>query len=49
MEAAVISGLQAACGVIEQMRAGGLALRPPRIDPDIMPESAWDVGLDLPR
>lgn len=50
MEAAVISGLQAAYGVLEHMRAGGLeGVRPPRIDPDVMPPGAWDVGLDLPR
>jgi hypothetical protein len=45
MEAAVISGLQSAYGVIEQIRAGGLAhIRPPAIDPDILPDGAWDVG-----
>jgi hypothetical protein len=45
MEAATISGLQSAYGVIEAMRGGGLGgLVPPRIDPDIVPEGAWDVG-----
>jgi hypothetical protein len=45
MEAAVVSGLQAACGVIERMRAGGLTrIRPPAIDPDILPPGAWDAG-----
>ncbi len=46
MEAAVISGLQSAYGIIEQMRGGGLVgLTPPFIDPDIMPRDAWDVGV----
>ena len=45
MEAATISGLQAAYGVIEAMRAAGLdGLEPPRIHPGIVPEGAWDVG-----
>lgn len=46
MEAAVISGLQAAHAVLERMRAGGLSeLRPPHIDPDILPDGAWDTGM----
>ncbi len=45
MEAALVSGLQAAYGVIEAMRAGGLPrIRPPEIDRDIMPPGAWDPG-----
>jgi len=45
MEAATISGLQSAYGAIEAMRGGGLeGLVPPKIDPDIVPEGAWDVG-----
>jgi hypothetical protein len=45
MEAAVISGFQAAYGVIESMRGGGLeGLVPPRIRPDIVPRGAWDTG-----
>lgn len=47
MEAAVISGLQAACGVLEAMRGGGLAgLALPTVDPDILPPGAWDVGVE---
>jgi hypothetical protein len=46
MEAAVISGLQAAHAILEQMRAGGLEkLVPPRIDPSILPDAAWDTGI----
>lgn len=45
MEGAVVSGLQAAYGVIEALRAGGLAsIKPPWIDPNAMPEGAWDMG-----
>lgn len=45
MEPAVISGLQAAAGVLERMRAGGLdGLRPPLITPAVLPDDAWDVG-----
>jgi uncharacterized protein with NAD-binding domain and iron-sulfur cluster len=45
MEAATIAGLQSAYGVLEAMRAGGLdGLTVPKIDPDIVPEGAWDVG-----
>ncbi len=45
MEAALVSGLQAAYGVIESIRAGGLSrIRPPEIDRDIMPPGAWDPG-----
>ncbi len=49
MEAATIAGLQSAYGVLEAMRGGGLeGLKPPRIDPDIVPEGAWDVGYPAP-
>ncbi len=45
MEAAVVSGVQAAHAVIERMRAGGLArLRPTYLSPDILPRGAWDTG-----
>jgi len=45
MEAAVISGLQSASGVLEMMRGGGLdGLVPPRIRPEIVPRGAWDTG-----
>jgi hypothetical protein len=45
MEGALISGLQAATGVIEAMRAGGLAgIRGPRLFADMVPNSAWDPG-----
>jgi hypothetical protein len=45
MEAATISGLQSAYGVLELVRAGGAdGIVPPRIDPDIVPDGAWDVG-----
>lgn len=48
MEAGAISGLQAACGVLERLRAGGLAgLKLPHIDPTILPEGAWDAGPEV--
>lgn len=49
MEAAVISGLQSAAGVLEWMRSEGLRVAPPKLDPSIMPIGSWDVGLDAPR
>ncbi|NUO53070.1 MAG: NAD(P)-binding protein [Polyangiaceae bacterium] len=49
MEAATIAGLQSAYGVLEAMRGGGLeGLVPPKIDPDIVPVGAWDVGYPAP-
>ncbi len=48
MEAATISGLQAACGVLEHARAGGLAgARLPKIDPETLPEGSWDSGVEV--
>jgi hypothetical protein len=48
MEPAIISGLQAAAGLLERMRAAGLPLRAlPRIDPSVLPEGAWDAGPDV--
>ncbi len=45
MEAAVVSGLQSAAGVVEAIRAGGLAdIKGPRIEPSSMPNGAWDPG-----
>ena len=45
MEGAVVSGLQSAAGVVEAMRAGGLAdIRGPLIEPDSLPNGAWDPG-----
>jgi hypothetical protein len=48
MEAATISGLQAACGVLEICRAGGLkGTKLPLLDPMILPEGSWDSGVDV--
>lgn len=45
MEPAIISGLQAAAGVLETMRAQGLDLRVlPTIDVSVLPDGAWDGG-----
>lgn len=45
MEGALLTGLHAAAGVIEAMRAGGLAtIRGPHIQPDMIPNGAWDPG-----
>lgn len=48
MEPAIISGLQAAAGMLEMMRAAGLPIRVlPHIDPSVLPEGAWDGGPSL--
>jgi hypothetical protein len=48
MEPAVISGLQAATGLLERMRAAGVAIRTlPTIDPSVLPPGAWDSGPGL--
>ena len=48
MEPAIISGLQAAAGLLERMRAAGLPIRAlPQIDPSVLPEGAWDGGPSL--
>ncbi len=45
MEPAIISGLHAAAGLLERMRAAGLPIRVlPTIDPSVLPEGAWDGG-----
>src|SRR5690606_38695254 len=47
MEGALVSGLQSAAGVIEAIRAGGggmETIRGPRIEPDMLPNGAWDPG-----
>jgi len=46
MESAVISGLQAASGILETLRAAGLPIRTlPRVDPSVLPPGAWDSGV----
>ncbi len=48
MEAATISGLQAASGVLEHVVAGGVeGVTFPEIDPSILPDGAWDSGHEV--
>ena len=47
MEGALLTGLHAAAGVIEAMRAGGpelATIRGPHLQPDMVPNGAWDPG-----
>jgi hypothetical protein len=48
MESATIAGLQSAMGVLEHMRGAGLTgCKLPHIDPEILPEGAWDAGVEV--